>query len=299
MSLFTGMIIGDAGYGLVLFVLSLWATISTKIKGKGVTAAHMLFLWFSFTTMAWGGITGNWFGYKPFAEVPFLSIFILPQFSILEESSSVAIQLFAFRVGIVHLVIAHAWKALRLVRTEGILSAVNQIAQATMLIGLFFLVLQLLLGTENFPMPSYTIKLIAIGFILVVLTCEQKRGQNVFIGAGKGLANLITLALDSISAFADIISYIRLYAVGLASFSIATSFNAMGQGIMENGGMSAVIGGIAVIVLGHTLNLVMSVLAVVVHGVRLNVLEFSGHLGMEWTGRKYNPFKKKIITRRI
>ncbi len=299
MSLFTGMIIGDAGYGVVLFALSLWATISSKMKGKEITLAHILFLWFSCTTIAWGAITGNWFGYKPFAEVPFLAIFILPQFSILSEDSSVAIQLFAFRVGIIHLVLAHLWRCMRLLRTEGVLPALNQIAQATMLLGLFFLVLQLLLGSDRYPMPSYTVPLIGIGFVLVVLTSEQKRGQNVFLGAGKGFANLITLALDSISAFADIISYIRLYAVGLASFSIAASFNAMGEGVMASGGLGAIIGGILIVVFGHTLNIIMSVLAVVVHGVRLNVLEFSGHLGMEWTGRKYNPFKKKIITRRI
>lgn len=298
MSLFTGMIIGDAGYGLVLFAFSLWVTVSTKMKGKEITTAHILFLWFSCATIVWGAVTGNWFGYKPFAEMPFLSVFIIPEFSILSEDSSVAIQLFAFRVGIVQLITAHLWRCARVLRTEGVLSALHQIAHATLLLGLFFLVLQLLLGSR-YPMPSYAIHLIGIGFVLIVLTSEQKRGQNVFIGAGKGAANLITIALNSISAFADIISYIRLYAVGLASFSIAASFNAMGEGVMADGSFAAVIGGIMIVVFGHTLNIIMSVLAVVVHGVRLNVLEFSGHLGMEWTGRKYNPFKRKIITRRI
>ena len=299
MSLFVGMIIGDAGYGFVLLIFSVWATIASQVKQKEITLAHMLFIWFSCTTIVWGAITGNWFGYAPLAENPLLSQFIIPQFSILSEDSSTAIQLFAFRVGIVHLVLAHVWRAIRVIRIEGILATVNQLAQATLLIGLFFLVLQLLLGTEKFAMPPYTIQLIAIGFICIILTEEQKRGQNIFVGAGKGIANIITLALNSISSFADIISYIRLYAVGLASFSIATSFNAMGEGFMQSGGIGAIIGGIAIVVLGHTLNLVMAVLAVIVHGVRLNVLEFSGHLGMEWSGRKYNPFKKKIITRRI
>ncbi len=299
MSLFTGMIIGDAGYGLVLFAFSLWVTVSAKMKGKDITAAHMLFLWFSCTTVIWGAITGNWFGYKPFAEIPFLSVFIIPEFSILSADSNVAIQLFAFRIGIIQLILAHAWKCVRLLRTEGLLPALNQIAHITLLLGLFFLVLQLLLGSARYPMPFYTIHLIGIGFILIVLTSEQKRGQNVLIGAGKGAANLITLALNSISAFADIISYIRLYAVGLASFSIAASFNSMGEDVMAGASFGAIIAGIMIVVFGHTLNIIMSVLAVIVHGVRLNVLEFSGHLGMEWTGRKYNPFKRKIITRRI
>ena len=52
--------------------------------------------------------------------------------------------------------------------------------------------------------------------------------------------------------------------------------------------------GIAVIAIGHLLNLVMGILSVVVHGVRLNLLEFSGALGMEWTGYNYEPFKKMV-----
>lgn len=300
MSIFTAVIIGDAGYGSLLFAFSLGWIIFTNIKKRSLTTLHFLCLWFSITTIGWGVITGNWFAYKPFAQNAFLSQFIIPQFSILSESSAEAVQLFAFRLGLAHLCIAHLWKAWRLLRSgEGILPAVNQLAQATLLLGLYFLVLQLLLGAEKFPMPPYALTLVVAGFGVVVLTSEQKRGQNVAVGAGKGLANIITLALGSISAFADIISYIRLYAVGLSGFAIAEAFNGMASGVMEIGGAGAIIGGIAVLGIGHTFNILMSIMAVIVHGVRLNMLEFSGHLGMEWTGRKYNPFKKKIITRRI
>ena len=53
-----------------------------------------------------------------------------------------------------------------------------------------------------------------------------------------------------------------------------------------------VIVGAIVVLIGHALNLVMCFLSVVVHGVRLNVLEFSGQAGLEWTGIAYEPFKK-------
>ena len=86
-------------------------------------------------------------------------------------------------------------------------------------------------------------------------------------------------------------SYIRLFAVGMASLAIAQSFNSMGGGML--GGVMFIIG-VLVILLGHVLNLVMGLLSVVVHGVRLNLLEFSGALGMEWAGYNYEPFRKMV-----
>ena len=85
-------------------------------------------------------------------------------------------------------------------------------------------------------------------------------------------------------------SYIRLFAVGMASLAIAQSFNDMGMGF--TGPMKIL--GIAIIILGHVLNLVMGLLSVVVHGARLNLLEFSGQLGMEWSGIAYEPFKENV-----
>jgi V/A-type H+-transporting ATPase subunit I len=58
------------------------------------------------------------------------------------------------------------------------------------------------------------------------------------------------------------------------------------------------VAGILIIAAGHTLNLVLSVLSVVVHGIRLNMLEFSSHLGMEWSGIKYDPFRVTVKSER-
>ena len=106
-------------------------------------------------------------------------------------------------------------------------------------------------------------------------------------GLKAGLADIFTDFLNTISAFGNIMSYIRLFAVGLASLAIAQSFNDMALGM--NGWLK--IAGILVFVIGHALNLVMGLLSVIVHGVRLNLLEFSGQLGMEWSGTAYDPFR--------
>ena len=84
-------------------------------------------------------------------------------------------------------------------------------------------------------------------------------------------ANLLTTFLSSISAFADIISYIRLFAVGLAGIEIAKSFNGIAAGF-GTGPLGLIIGGV-ILLFGHSLNMAMGALSVVVHGVRL---EYAG-----------------------
>ena len=82
-----------------------------------------------------------------------------------------------------------------------------------------------------------------------------------------------------------------MFAVGMASVAIAQSFNDMASPLLHGFALPA---GILIVVLGHAINLVMGLLSVVVHGVRLNLLEFSNQLGMEWSGYNYDPFRCRI-----
>jgi V/A-type H+-transporting ATPase subunit I len=87
-------------------------------------------------------------------------------------------------------------------------------------------------------------------------------------------------------------SYIRLWAVGLAGAAIASTVNAMAGPML--GHLAFFIFGVLLVVFGHGLNLVLNMLSVLVHGVRLNTLEFSGHVGLTWAGSAYKPFAKRI-----
>lgn len=69
--------------------------------------------------------------------------------------------------------------------------------------------------------------------------------------------------------------------------AIAQSFNGMAEGVMS--GFTIPLG-ILILILGHAVNLVMGFLSIIVHGVRLNIMEFSGQVGVEWSGYKYEPF---------
>jgi V/A-type H+-transporting ATPase subunit I len=193
-------------------------------------------------------------------------------------------QFFCFTVGAVHLVWAH----LKNVR-KGLpsLAAISQAGWLAMMVGLYFLVLNMLL---KLPLPGFAVPLIGGGLGAYFVFVEQTGGnfiKNVF----KGLSNFLSIFLNAVSSFADIISYIRLFAVGLAGASIAQSFNSMAGGMPSF--LLRILGGTIILIFGHGLNMLMNTLSVVVHGIRLNLLEYANHLGMEWSGYSYTPFALK------
>ncbi|MBI9100341.1 MAG: V-type ATP synthase subunit I [Spirochaetaceae bacterium] len=290
-SIFYAMIIGDGGYGLIFLSLAVLINLISKKVSPIVGLLYLI----STTTIIWGAITGTWFGSVTIASIPFLKGLIIPQIASFPEilgrsditasSTQELIKTVCFIMGTVHLSIAHIKNFLKELPR---LASITQLGWLSMVLGLYFLVMQLVLGIG--PVPQFAMYMIYGGLISVFIFGQQERGVNFFKGILKGLGGFITTFLDAIGAFSDIISYIRLFAVGLASVAIAASFNAMAEPLMHG---PAFIGAIVILLLGHTLNLAMGLLSVIVHGVRLNMLEFSGHLGMEWAGIKYEPFKAR------
>ena len=151
---------------------------------------------------------------------------------------------------------------------------------------LYFVVLYLVIGQEVNLIPVACV--VIAGFLLVVCFGGMAPGKSFSQGLKAGLGDAFTVFLNTISAFGNIMSYIRLFAVGMASLAIAQSFNNMAFNFKG----PLVVAAVLILLIGHGLNIVMGLLSVVVHGVRLNLLEFSGQLGMEWAGIAYDPFKK-------
>ncbi len=286
---FFAMIIGDAGYGSLLFIGSILPAVKSKKKASRVPDGIVLIMVLSAFTIVWGAITGNWFGIESLVQGnTFFAKLVIPSLSTYNPESAQLVKQICFILGTLHLSVAHIWNFINELNSRPKIKAFAQLGWLSAVLGLYYLVLNLVLDAEKFPLPDYALYMI-LGGIIVVFLFSQQEG-NFFKGIGKGLANFIPTALDGVGAFSDIISYIRLFAVGLASLEIAKSFNGMAESL--GGGAVGIIGGIIILSLGHSLNLAMGALSVIVHGVRLNMLEFSGHLGMEWTGFAYSPFKK-------
>ncbi|MDR1955508.1 MAG: V-type ATP synthase subunit I [Treponema sp.] len=279
-SFFFAMIFGDAGYGSVLFVIALICGIkSAKQTGKVPDGIRLLGL-LSLATILWGTVTGSWFamqhipGFLEALKVPFLA-------------SEQNIKHLCFVVGAGQIALAHLKNIKKAFPS---LTAIAQLGWLGMVVGLYFLVLNLVLSRTEFPIPSFAFYLIGGGLGTFFIFAEQK-GGNFLKNIGKSFANVLPTFLSAVSSFSDIISYIRLFAVGLAGAAIANSFNSMAGGLPS--GPARIIGGGLILLFGHGLNLAMNALSVVVHGVRLNLLEYAGHLGMEWSGYTYSPFALK------
>lgn len=292
--LFFAMIFGDAGYGALLFVGSAIGMIVSAAKRKKPPLLLSLIAVLSFATVIWGSITGSWFGSRSLVEGTFLNKLVVRNLYAFDPISADIVKYFCFLIALVHLTFAHLWNFLRFLMEKPRIKAFAQIGHLLLLYGLFFFVLYLL--NLKTTVPSFALPLIGGGLLMIILFSEQE--GRFFKGVGKGLSNLVVIILGAISMFSDIISYIRLFAVGLASLEIAKAFNNMAAGLADSqvAGVGMV-GACLILFLGHTLNLILGSLSVIVHGVRLNLLEFSGHLGMEWTGNLYDPFRDRIATK--
>ena len=293
-SLFFAMIVGDGAYGVIFLISAL--LIHGKLR-KANNAVILLYV-LSITSIIWGAVTGTWFGSRAILEsVPFLQALVIPHianypdmFGLDATTTQNMVMQFCFIVGTLQLSLACAMNIHRKIGKRD-LSAISDIGWLLMIDALYFLVLMLVVNASINVGAVATV--VGVGFALVVLFGAQGPGIPFVKGLAGGAANLFTTFLNSISAFSNIISYIRLFAVGMASLAIAQSFNNMASGLLQGFALPA---GILVLVIGHGLNLVMALLSVVVHGVRLNLLEFSGQLGMEWTGFSYDPFRETVET---
>ena len=278
LSLFYAILIGDAGYGLIFLGLTFFAQ---KKMGRSVPAdAFKLIYVMSGATVIWGVITGNWFGYEPFANLPVLRWGIIKAVDSFAADNSLLMMYIAFIIGITHLSLAHLINFVNMINS---LRAIGEIGWICILWSIFFLIRTLVIEK---PLSVITLPLLVIGVLLALIFSNYQK--NIFKGIGETSSDL---PLSVISSFSDLMSYLRLFAVGFASVQVASSFNniAIGSGID-----SVLKGFIAAIVLlfGHSLNIILGLMAVLVHGVRLNMLEFSSHLHQQWSGREYKPFSE-------
>jgi V/A-type H+-transporting ATPase subunit I len=274
LSLFFALLIGDGGYGL-LFLLG---TMVAHRRFRSAPKEPFILLYVLSTgTMVWGLITGNWFGVQMLSESPWLRRFIVPRLDVFSDNQEFMMRL-CFILGAVHLSIAHLLRTFRQITS---LRALGEIGWICILWALFFLALHLVMGDA---LPRFAATLAVVGILLGVFFNAPAKG---FLRSS--LAALAQMPLKVVTSFSDLVSYLRVFAVGYATLIVAVSFNELAFGIDAAPWLKG-IGTALVLLVGHTINIVGAAMAVLVHGVRLNMLEFSSHLGMTWSGHPYKPF---------
>ena len=284
-SFFSAMIFGDGGYGSIILIGCLIAAIKSLKAGKKPSDAIRLFTFIGALTFLWGMLTCTWFSITSSSLPKWLVSLSLWPISNANPAASKNIQIFCFMVAVLQLSIARIKNIIHEFPNPKFIAQLGGLA---LVWGMFFLVLNLVVDSKRFPLPSFTIALVGGGFLATILFGNYE--GNLLKSILEGVKSIIPTFLSSVGVFADIVSYIRLWALGLAGSSLATIINNMASGMFKP--LFMAFAGVILLIFGHTLNMVLNVLSVVVHAVRLNILEFScNHLGMQWSGIKYEPFR--------
>ena len=198
--------------------------------------------------------------------------------------------LLCFTIGVSHLMLARLWNGVCKWPDS---TALAEFGWAGILLTMYLVTNTIVKIFPAFPAWGYWVGGISIAlvFLFTVKPSELKAH-----GAELGM-----LPLSIMSALGDVISYVRLFAVGLASVKVAENFNMMALDVARIGHVwwtSALfaVGMVVILVVGHGLNLAMAGLSILVHAVRLNTLEFSNHKGVSWSGHAFRPFRRESVS---
>lgn len=281
-ALFFAMIISDAGYaGLFgILLLAYWHRL-----GKSPTGLRMRLLAAALvsSSVVWGVMVGSYFGASP-------SVSSLPgHLKILDVNDFDTMMRLSVCVGVLHLSFANVQQAMNL-RSKGLASLVPVGWIMIMFGALLVWFDQSLQQPQQWLLPAGKANL-GLGLAAVFLFSSRAVKKPVdfilrILDGLKGLSNITKI-------FGDVLSYLRLFALGLASASLAITFNnlAMQAKAIEGPGL---LYSLLILIIGHCLNILLSLMSAVVHGMRLNCIEFF-NWGLSEEGYPFKSFSKKEI----
>ena len=279
--LFFGICLNDAGYGLVLLAAGLFMLHKFRQPGMMRRAA-----WFAtlcaLTTVVFGGICGSFFGLslkEYFPAIPFFDF----------QGKFFVISLV---IGLVQILFGLALNIWTTTRCFGITQAFGQLGWFIILVSCS---LAVALPMAGMAIPGFTSSSVAfyvalaIGGVLLLLLNNPRR--NPLVNFGAGLWNLYNNITGLLS---DVLSYIRLFAIGLSGGVLALVFNTLAEGFVPEGANIVVRILIMSIILliGHGINLFMSTISSFVHPMRLTFVEFFKNAGFEMASRSFDPIRK-------
>ena len=281
--LFFAFCMGDAGYGLVLVLVGF---LLKKVKsfadmaplvvtlGIGTTVIGLIFhTFFSMDMLTWTFIPDG------------VKKFMLPS----KIAGYDGTMVLALVVGIVHLSIAMIVKAIYATKNEGFAKTVGTWGWTLLIVGGAIVGGIALAGVLDKAVTKWVLIGLGIVSALAIFPLNNLK-RNPLVNTGLGLWDTYQTVTGLLG---DVLSYLRLYALGLAGAMLGFAFNSIGQMALGDGSsVGGWIGFILIVLIGHTLNLAMCALGAFVHPLRLNFLEFFKNSGYETSPRNYTPLQK-------
>ncbi|WP_100641717.1 V-type ATP synthase subunit I [Alteromonas facilis] len=277
--LFFSMILADAGYGIVLLVALLLSKKHITQKSHG-HAYYLLGLCLSVTTVLYGVMVGSYFGMTPSESHWLGKLHIL---NLNDFDSMMQLSIF---IGAIHIGIANAMQAFTLRHNTRKWSSLGWIC----LIIAGVLVWQYK-HIEALYILAVCVAVIGVVLITLFSTTETPLApKQRVLEMLKGLLKLTGI----MGIFGDVLSYMRLFALGLASASLAITFNQLAADVYHSSPGLGLLGAILILLIGHILNIALSLISGVVHGLRLNFIEFY-KWGLPNEGKPFQRFARKEI----
>ena len=286
--LFFGLCLGDGGYGLLILL----AGIAVIIKAPKLKEWGWLGVFMGLTTMIVGILTGMFFGIN-LEEVAVLAP--VKQYFITETNATVhfmggsyhPMMVFAIIIGIFQILFGMGFKVVKITLRDGFKYAAYDCAW---LVALVTLIVWFALAGSLSTIGLYSIYAILGICALFILFYSNPDRKILLVNIGGGLWGTYNMVSGLLG---DVLSYIRLFALGLAGGILGNVFNALA--LQAGGALPGWIGWLPtllILVFGHTLNFALCLISSVVHPMRLTFVEFYKNAGFEGGGKEYKPFKK-------
>lgn len=273
--LFFGLCLGDTGYGLLMIVA---LPIFTKLfQLINPSFSKWLVVLFGASTMLCGLLSGTFFGFNIYnLDIPFIQ----SMKSLLYTDNSTMFTV-SLCIGVVQILFGMGIKAVNLTIQCGFKYALSTIGWLLLLITIGVSVL------AGLDMKSpVVLGLIIVAAILIFLL--NSPGKNPLLNIGLGLWDSYNMATGLLG---DVLSYVRLFALGLSGGILANVFNEMAIGMKPDNPVAGFIVMVLIFAIGHALNIFMNILGAIVHPMRLTFVEFFKNSGYTGGGTEYRPFK--------
>ena len=273
--LFFGLCLGDTGYGLLMIVaLPIFTKLFQLINPN---FSKWLVVLFGASTMLCGLLSGTFFGFNMYdLDIPFVQ----KMKGILYTDNSTMFTV-SLCIGVVQILFGMVIKAVNLSIQCGVKYALGTIGWLVLLITVGVSVLA---GLE-FSNPVVMGILIAAAVLIFLFNSP---GKNPLLNIGLGLWDSYNMATGLLG---DVLSYVRLFALGLSGGILANVFNSMAVGMAPDNPVAGFIVMALIFVIGHALNIFMNILGAIVHPMRLTFVEFFKNAGYTGGGTEYKPFK--------
>ena len=286
--LFFAMCMGDCGYGILLMIIGALIA-KKKLNIEMFDGLGPIITVLGVGTTVVGFFLGTFMGIDLYqAEwVPQA----LKSVMIKGEVMGYDIQMvLALCIGVFHICLAMVVKAICYTKQFGFKENIATWGWTLLIVGGLLVAI---LGMTVLPAAVFKGAIIAVGTVsALAIYIFNTPGRNPLINIGAGLWETYNMATGILG---DVLSYIRLYALGLAGGMLGAAFNNLGLMVMGGSTEGATwqwLPFVLILVLGHVLNLAMSALGAFVHPLRLSFVEYFKNAGYEGKGTLYKPFKK-------